>query len=503
MQSNLHVKSIPATVTLVCALLGGLAKIAQADEPFVQWASSFSNLNSALICPAPGGGFLSALSAPGNNGVIALVKFDGDGRLVASLPSPIRDLSSLRTDTSGAIYCSGYGGTNRDTFSVAKLNPAGTLVWQTEASPPLSGLYSGARSLVADASGNVCALGVSQGPVTIGNFTFDDGNGLLLCKFDKVGQVVWAKRILDAAGVTGTYSQASPATLDLDANGNIIFSGWLDPGTLDFLGTTVYPGATRTGGWGDGYIAKCDPNGNLLWVHVGNLHVGGVDWGYCRMGSAVDQQGNTYFLESSEWLGKLDPSGTLLWSREYPGAELSFGRGIAIDASGGVVFGGVISGTVVFDGMTLRFPSSDAQGFFLAKSDPSGNIQWAIAGGSAAADSWAWVGCNNSGDTFVGTRINAAGSFDGIALPSRPDVFGQIFVAARITERPQLRITNAVGSVTVTYPAKATNYVLEAATPVPTISWSAVTNTPTVSGRDRRVQLPLTGPAKFFRLRKP
>jgi hypothetical protein len=50
---------------------------------------------------------------------------------------------------------------------------------------------------------------------------------------------------------------------------------------------------------------------------------------------------------------------------------------------------------------------------------------------------------------------------------------------------------------------KATNYVLEAATSLPAISWNPVTNNPTISGRERSLQLPLTGAAKFFRLRSP
>lgn len=50
---------------------------------------------------------------------------------------------------------------------------------------------------------------------------------------------------------------------------------------------------------------------------------------------------------------------------------------------------------------------------------------------------------------------------------------------------------------------KPANYVLQAASALPAVSWTTVTNTPTVSGRDRRVKLPLTGNSRFFRLRQP
>jgi len=44
--------------------------------------------------------------------------------------------------------------------------------------------------------------------------------------------------------------------------------------------------------------------------------------------------------------------------------------------------------------------------------------------------------------------------------------------------------------------------MLEAATSLPAVSWNTVTNTPSVTTSEHSVQLPLTGPAQFFRLRK-
>jgi hypothetical protein len=38
---------------------------------------------------------------------------------------------------------------------------------------------------------------------------------------------------------------------------------------------------------------------------------------------------------------------------------------------------------------------------------------------------------------------------------------------------------------------------------MPALSWDSVTNTPTVTTNERSVQLPLTGNARFFRLRQP
>ncbi|MCL4785954.1 MAG: hypothetical protein KJ070_04055 [Verrucomicrobia bacterium] len=489
MKSKLRVKPTPAIAVLVCALLGGFGKPAQADEPFVQWANTASNLNAVTICSAPGGG---VLSAPRNT----LLRFDADGHLVASNAIPFFEAYEIQTDTTGAIYCAGI---DNHTFSVAKLNPDGTLIWKTNASNPQPGLYHGADALAINSTGSVYAIGVFQGPVSFGDASFAEGNGLLLSRLDQDGRVLWAKRILDA-------EQGPAHSLDLDPNGNIIFSGYLPPnGPMDFLGTIVYPGATQnhSGFGGDFFVAKCDPDGKLLWVRVGDLHLNDTLTDTKGMCSAVDRQGNTYYLEGAKWLGKLDPSGNLLWSKSFPGAYLRQSLGIAIDADDEPVFCGQIGETVSFDAIQLRSPTSDAQGFFLAKSDTNGNIRWALAGGSSSYDSPGRVTSDALGSVFLGATINAAGSFDGLALPSRPDVYGQTSMLTKLSERPQLRITNVVGLATITYPAKATNYVLEAATLLPAVSWSTVTNTSTVSGRDRRVQLPATGNAQFFRLRQP
>ena len=74
---------------------------------------------------------------------------------------------------------------------------------------------------------------------------------------------------------------------------------------------------------------------------------------------------------------------------------------------------------------------------------------------------------------------------------------------AKLNPRPPLKIAATVGAATLSWPVRATNYVLEVATSLSAISWNAVTNIPTIGATERSVQLPFTGNAKFFRLRKP
>lgn len=66
-----------------------------------------------------------------------------------------------------------------------------------------------------------------------------------------------------------------------------------------------------------------------------------------------------------------------------------------------------------------------------------------------------------------------------------------------------LTLSRSGQTVNLSWPVWATNYLLEATTSLPAVSWTTVTNTPTVITNERSVQLPMTSNAQFFRLRQP
>jgi hypothetical protein len=78
---------------------------------------------------------------------------------------------------------------------------------------------------------------------------------------------------------------------------------------------------------------------------------------------------------------------------------------------------------------------------------------------------------------------------------------GDTFVA-RISMGAALKMSRSGQTVILSWPIGATNFVLEAATSLPAGSWATVTNSPTVTATERSVQFPVTGDARFFRLRK-
>jgi hypothetical protein len=67
----------------------------------------------------------------------------------------------------------------------------------------------------------------------------------------------------------------------------------------------------------------------------------------------------------------------------------------------------------------------------------------------------------------------------------------------------RVQITRSGEELTISWPAEAADYVLEAASSLSADSWTTVTSTPTINETDRSVRLPVTGDAQFFRLRMP
>lgn len=111
-----------------------------------------------------------------------------------------------------------------------------------------------------------------------------------------------------------------------------------------------------------------------------------------------------------------------------------------------------------------------------------------------------------SGDTVVvgalweasnATGINGNQSNNGAAAA------GAAYVFTKSTAVPQLASVRTETDILLSWPVEATGYALETATSLPALSWDPVTIIPAVSVTEHSVQLPITGPAKFLRLRKP
>lgn len=451
-----------------------------AEEPYVLWATAGINSHGAAATALSPASELYTHADIGISGFPAgLLRFSPTGKLTETNKLEGIYLQGLVFDKAGNRYLTGTVWTNGTFdvtqprgFFVAKFSSQNQLLWVRDSGEPDNTITKGS-AIALDEQGNVHVAGT---------FPNGDHDWFFLQKYSSDGQRLWVQRV-DHQNVPPYYGNPIYA-LCVDSTGHVVMTGFVSAGSTDFSGTIV--SSTDV----DWFVARYKPNGDFDWVHIG-----------CGLSVAVDRTGNIYSKTRSEELVKLNASGEVLWSKALP-VTLSQDHGIAIDANDEPVFTGGFEGTVSLDQITLHARSSGYSDFFVAKANSQGVVLWAIAGGGSFDDFGDQVVCGDSGNVFVTGRFRSTASFDGLTLVPRGSLYPTVF-AAKLNAAPPLRIEQSAGLPILAWPTKATNYVLEAATSPAAVSWTTVTNTATVTATDRRVQLPATGNAQFFRLRKP
>ena len=189
----------------------------------------------------------------------------------------------------------------------------------------------------------------------------------------------------------------------------------------------------------DAFIAKLDPNGNLIW----NTFLGGSQSDLAE-GVAVDSSGNLYVVGWSTaawgspvrsfsggndaWAAKVDSTGHLIWHTFLGGpgvnSNLDYGRAIAVDAAGSIYVGGESPATWGTPVTVAGF------GSFIAKLDPDGNLTWNAFLGSSGVRGLALDGIGNvfatgGGSCGWGTPINGC-SGDSEAYVAKLDTNGKL-----------------------------------------------------------------------------
>src|SRR5262249_49941950 len=149
--------------------------------------------------------------------------------------------------------------------------------------------------------------------------------------------VLWARQL------AGTGHQDFLNEVSVDAAGNVYVSGW-------FSDTATLAGDSFTStGRTDGLVAKFNAVGVLQWAQVITGAGYGDPWGI-----TVDARGNVYatgsFTEtvtigsqtltsrgdSDGFLAKLDPSGQIQWVRQFGGTGHDYMGDVGVDAAGNV-----------------------------------------------------------------------------------------------------------------------------------------------------------------------
>ena len=242
---------------------------------------------------------------------------------------------------------------------VAKLDLAGTLIWNT---------FLGGTGTDR---GNGVAVGVTGNVYVVGFSTTNWGSpvrpfpgpadGGLAAKLDPNGNLIWS-----------TFLGGSALAVDVGISENVDVVGF----SQSTWGSPIRPFGGNQSGW----AAQLDSNGNLLW----NTFLGANTGGSAASAVASDLSGNVYvggvgdtpwgsppsFVSSNYvFAAQLDPNGNLAWNF-FPGSGADLATGIGVDATQNVYLAG--DSDFTWGDPIIPMTAQNQNDAFVAKINPAG-----------------------------------------------------------------------------------------------------------------------------------
>src|SRR5260221_9255303 len=289
-----------------------------------------------------------------------LAKFDQNGsRIWATYygSNTDDDGNSVAIDQNNNIVFAGTGILNTSVFSVgtlAKFDQSGALVWNIT----YGNKRENFRGVTVGPDNNIIVTGdgYSSSLATPGTYQTTLGgvqDNTFLAKFSATGSLIWGTYY----GTNGQYGSGTCVTTDLQGN---IYAG----GSTNCTGNISTPGVMQGTyvGSTDGFVAKFNKNGGLLWgtycgsngydvvQAISTDGVGGVWVTGALSGQSVAITPGSYQptlsgASSSVFLTMLNSSGTRLWGTYYGISTFpsESGRGVVNDGNGNVFLTGETS----------------------------------------------------------------------------------------------------------------------------------------------------------------
>jgi hypothetical protein len=229
-----------------------------------------------------------------------------------------------------------------------------------------------------DGAGNLYLAGLFWGTADFGTnrLTSRGGADMFLAKYDRAGQLLWARR-------AGGPEADTLGNLALDPAGQAILSGFISDGADFGLFTLATSNAYTL------FLAKYDADGQVLWAKEA-----GTGNHYSARTAVVDQTGNIYLYGQfhDAWFGgfhleaindnpdlflaKYDSAGNVLWARQAGGPNSDTPHDLAVDAAGRAYVSGTFEAIFTL-GTTNLAGRGEYPDYFLAHYDPDGNVLWA------------------------------------------------------------------------------------------------------------------------------
>ncbi len=303
------------------------------------------------------------------------------------------------------------------------------------------------RQIATDNFGNVYATGWFDSPtITFGSTTLTCTNtsaNLFLVEYDPFGALVWAR----SAGGTNVSSMEAVKAFGItcDAMGNVIISGTFE-GPAVVFGTATLTNWSSSSGNEEGFVAKYDWAGNVLWVRAihgtsdktansvatdinGNIYLTGEFYGASiSFGAITVSNPGSPFNEI--YLAQYDAAGNVVWARGEGGMNHDYGSAVCVDINNNVLLTGFFgSAQLILGSDTLTNPNTGVYDILAAKFTSAGNSLWARSTGGSSYDAGKSVTTDQNGNVTIGgysqspaitfattTHSNPFAPYDGYAL---------------------------------------------------------------------------------------
>ncbi len=312
-------------------------------------------------------------------------------------------------------------------FSSTSTLNAQTVQW---AKTGISEGFENGNAICTDDSGNVYVTGQIEFTSVFDNVVLRSygQHDIFVAKYNTQGNLLWIRQ---AGGPGGDIGNG----IGIDAMHNVYVTG-------EFEDSARFGNITRyTSGGNDGFLAKYDVNGNIVWAR---------DFG-CPTSSdkgralAVSPSGNVYITGNFSVTGtfsgltlnangandifvvKYDTNGDIQWAKKAGGSKQDRGYGLTIDANENIYVAGTFTASATFSGTTITNAGNHST--FLAKYNSSGNFQWVKEAGACCDTTKAnAVALDENGNIYVtgyfmdSTQFGSFG-FNGIGNDTLPDAY--------------------------------------------------------------------------------
>jgi LPXTG-site transpeptidase (sortase) family protein len=282
-------------------------------------------------------------------------------------------------------------------FMDVQTTASGDVSWNTFLGSPA---YEEVDDIAIDGNGNIYVIGYGDRNWGNPRRPFTATPDAWVAKVDAQGTLQWNTFL---GGDTSDLGYG----IALDGNGNVYVAG----NSHSTWGNPIQP---FTPGTSDVFVARLDPNGNLIW----NTFLGGAGMDQAR--EIAVRGGSLYVTGRSDtawglvtarpyagsmdgFVARLDVNGNFAWNSFLGGNEFDEAWGIATDGTGAILVSGFSTGRPGFSGSwgnPIR-PYTAFRDAFLAKLDSAGALVWNTFLGGGGNDEGLKLAVDGSGGTFV------------------------------------------------------------------------------------------------------